>query len=221
MPRRMKYDALTIDTNLFVAYGRNLQSTILADLTKFQDGDVQIILSEIVVRELENRLRDEARKTMTDFKNVIRKGPYQLSISADAANQLTEIYDSLPDPLDAAKLRIEPFLESINAKKIPVIEADIDAVTDKYFRESSPFRGRKRKCQFPDAIALISIESWARKNQKSVLAISHDKQWKSFADKSEWIQVEKDIGIVVPRLHPRIRDVIQLVNSFLSGLNFW
>ena len=219
MPRRTQYGAITIDTNLFVAYGLNLQSTNLADITKFQDGDVQIILSEIVVRELENRLCDQIRQTIAAFKNVIRKGPYQLSLSANADDQLTEIYNSLPDPMVTAKSKIETFLKSIHAKIIPVIEADINAVIDRYFGGLSPFQGRNSKCQFPDAIALMSIESWASKNQKSVLAISGDKQWNSFAQRSEWIHVEEDISFVIPRLHPDIKDALQLLESFLSKLN--
>lgn len=46
----MDYDAVTIDSNIFIEYGMNLEGGVLAQLFQFREGSAQFVLSEIVIR---------------------------------------------------------------------------------------------------------------------------------------------------------------------------
>ena len=63
-----------------------------------------------------------------------------------------------------------------------------------YFSSSPPFGVGKKKSEFPDAIALLSLERWAKSNGKHILAVSGDKDWAAFAEKSEFIDIIAELG---------------------------
>ena len=73
-----------------------------------------------------------------------------------------------------------------------------------YFEPSPPFEGTgKKKNEFPDAIALITLEDWAREPEKKILAVSKDHGWVSFAEKSEFIDINKELPAALERALPK------------------
>ena len=42
------------------------------------------------------------------------------------------------------------------------------------------------------AIALITLEAWAKEKDQKILAISEDQGWADFAGNSDWKDVEKE-----------------------------
>lgn len=46
----MPYDALTIDTQIVYANGRHLDRGLVGKLDQYQDGLIQVVLSEITLR---------------------------------------------------------------------------------------------------------------------------------------------------------------------------
>ncbi|MFH4307413.1 PIN domain-containing protein, partial [Acinetobacter baumannii] len=59
----------------------------------------------------------------------------------------------------------------------------------------------KKKNEFPDAITLNAIEEWAKQNNKKVLAIACDNDWKSYCEKSENIEYNDDLATVLAYLN--------------------
>lgn len=73
----MAYDAITIDTSTFVQSGIALETGLLAQLEQFKHGPVDLILSEIVTRELLKHLnvmtrkgRDQALSALTRLEQL-------------------------------------------------------------------------------------------------------------------------------------------------------
>lgn len=59
---------------------------------------------------------------------------------------------------------------------------------DLYFAAKPPFAKKaEKKSEFPDAMALLSLEHWAEEHGGFVLAVSGDGDWKRFAMSSEHI----------------------------------
>lgn len=60
------YDALTIDTNVFVSHGKNLDHVNMQSLCSLWQYHVQLVVSEVVLREmiphLKERIGDEIAK---------------------------------------------------------------------------------------------------------------------------------------------------------------
>src|SRR5260370_35343081 len=80
-------------------------------------------------------------------------------------------------------------------------ETDIKQLMARYFAAAPPFEGSgKKKNEFPDAIALLSLEAWAKAKSKTILAISNDGGWASFAEDSEHIDLGNDLAARLPML---------------------
>lgn len=50
----------------------------------------------------------------------------------------------------------------------------------------------KKKSEFPDAIVLMAVESWAEKENKTVLAVAKDKDWEAYCEDSQSIDYIED-----------------------------
>jgi PIN domain len=62
----------------------------------------------------------------------------------------------------------------------------ISDLIQKYFQAKPPFSETgKKKNEFPDAIALMSLETWANKNQTKIIVVTSDNDWKNFCKSSE------------------------------------
>lgn len=61
----------------------------------------------------------------------------------------------------------------------------VSELLKKYFSNAAPFlESGKKKNEFPDAIVLMAVEEWAKKNAKSVLAIAKDDDWSRYCESS-------------------------------------
>ena len=83
------------------------------------------------------------------------------------------------DPEVVARERIDRYLKSVDATVVPAKgHVDIDELLRIYFEGTAPFsKEGKKKNEFPDAIALLSLEDWARNNAATLIAVSTDKDW--------------------------------------------
>ena len=73
----------------------------------------------------------------------------------------------------------------------------------RYFSTQAPFELKKeKKNEFPDAVALISLEGWADYNDTKVLVVSNDKGWEGFAKESEWLTVKNDLAEAIEMVQP-------------------
>jgi hypothetical protein len=74
----------------------------------------------------------------------------------------------------------------------------------RYFNSKPPFsESGKKKSEFPDAIALLSLDAYAKKRGIKILAVSTDADWKSFADQSKHIDVYEDLGETLSVFQPQ------------------
>jgi hypothetical protein len=81
--------------------------------------------------------------------------------------------------------------EIVSATENPALSAD---VLSRYFSEAPPFgESDKRKHEFPDAFALLSLEALARDEGKLMLCVAPDKGWQDFASQSEHLVCVKDL----------------------------
>lgn len=212
----MQYDAITVDTNIFDQNGRNLESGILAQLTQFKTGAAQFVLSEIVIRELRSHLVDHAKDAKDNLQKAIRKSKDNGFLLPDNLAKISDIYDALSTPEDAAKRRLRTFLENSGAIAISAELADMKGLVKMYFSHTAPFEiSGKKKSEFPDAIALLSLESWAKENRKKILAVSDDAGWASFSKNSDWIDVEADLATALQKLQQNVEEAKTFISNLL------
>ncbi len=215
----MPYDAFTIDTNKAIQGGLNLEGGLLAQLTQFKEGQIDLILSEIVVREIHKHLLDQVRKAKDSMSSAAAKVRSTQLVEGDAAAQLKALVDAISDPKKVAGARLTRYIEATGAETIPVGLAPMDAVVGSYFSSSPPFEpSGSKKVEFPDAIALLSIEEWAKKKGKKVLAVSEDGGWRAFGEKSDHIDVEPDFAKALEIVQEHADATEKAVAEWLAAL---
>ncbi len=216
----MKYDAITLDTNILRKNGYNLESGLLGQLTQFKEGSVQLVLSEIVLKEAFNHLKDSGREDWSKLEQSIKKSEKSFLLSSESSTAINKILASEEAPEKAAQRRLEKFISATGAIVIEAKNADMNELIKLYFKPSAPFEdNEKKKNEFPDAIALISLEAWARRNNKKLLAVSEDKGWEGYAESSTQIDLEKDLSQAFQKFQKHVEQAKEIILNLLSDLS--
>lgn len=185
----MAYDAFTIDTDIANRNGLRFESGLLAQLNQFKYAPVQFILSDIVRREIHRHLVIQVTEASERLNSALVKAEDAGLIGRDHQDW-NEKFEALQPSKSVAGERLNAFVQATGATIIPSNLASMDNLVARYFAPKAPFEATgKKKNEFPDAIALLSMESWAKNENKRILAVSLDNGWKAFAEKSEHIDV--------------------------------
>jgi len=188
--------ALTLDTSTFERKSFALEKGLLRRLSQFKDSEFKLVLSEIVVREVRAHLREKA----TDAEQSLRRSAADMAKywnwptgKVDAfLNQATEGMNGI----DVSDERINKFISDCGAIVLDTSSfVSIGDVLNKYFDHTPPFSTNvKKKNEFPDAIALCSIEGWSQANNTRTLVISADKDWMSYSQESVYLICIEDLA---------------------------
>lgn len=186
----MKYDAITFDTQTIVSKGFNFDKGLLSQLRQFSIGPTEVIVSEIVMRELLNHLIEDTR----EVRDKLVKATKTAAEFGLIKNVTPNYVNDNSDPAYIAKRRLDRFFREIGATVVSVDAVSAKQLINLYFESAPPFARGKKKNEFPDAIALLSIQEWAYKNDKCVIAVSGDSDWAAFGAKSDRIDVVADLA---------------------------
>lgn len=215
----MQCDAITIDTNIFRKNSWNLESGLLAQLAQFREGSVQFVMSEVVVREIFKYLKIEAKKAVEALEKARHESRKTGLMPAKASEQLDMLVKLAKPVEEAAKTRLDTYAATTGMTTIPAIHANMEELIARYFGPLAPFEtSGKKKNEFPDAIALMSMEKWAVDEGKRILAISNDKGWSDFARDSKQIDVERDLAHALQTLQQHAKEVEAVVALLLSEM---
>ena len=215
----MKYDALTIDTNIITQNAYNLEHGILGQLSQFSGSPFQFVLSDIIVSETRRHViaRNQALidKCQASLRHLVSSS---LTTNQNVTTVQT-IFQNLKSAEEAANDDLESFFARTGAEIIPVSGADMQELTNLYFGAKAPFEeSGKKKNEFPDAIALLSLEAWADENDKRLLVISNDGGWHDYAKTSKRIDVESDLAKALGEFQRHTVASTLILNSFLEGV---
>jgi PIN domain len=214
----MKFDAITIDTNIFDQNHLKLDEGLLKRLRQFKDKLTQFVLSEVIAGELKRHLTRQSQQAKDALASATRKVGDSELLFEQAYWDLLEKADT-PNAAEAAQKRLDRFLEATGCEIISANKADMDRLIKMYFDPSAPFETSKnKKSEFPDAIALITMEDWAKQNNKKLLAITKDQGWIDFAAKSDWIFTEQDLAVGLEMLQDDAEIARGIVTSFLNRM---
>lgn len=179
---KQEIQAISLDTSIFDSEKLKLESGLLKQLGQFSNTPIKILISEVVKNELFSHLEKQAKKIYTDIDRGLKDAQVYLKFE-DNIELIKESVFKGQKPQEIAYERLESFLETT---ALEIVEAqhhlNISELINKYFQNKPPFvaDNEKKKHQFPDAIALMSLESWAEKNMTKVLVISEDPDWKRY-----------------------------------------
>ena len=197
------YSAITLDTCIFVRNHFNFESGLLQTVKKAQ---IRLIISEIVFQEVRKKIL-EKHKEYNDKVHSLLSHNQKWHLFTQDEQEKIKSHISIGEGFNPIQ-KWEEY--SKNYEIIKSDNYDRTRLTKSYFNLTPPFSEPKNKHEFPDAIALLSLEAWAEQNDKKVLAISRDKAWFEFGERSNYIDVISDLG----------RGLTQ-VNNFMQEVEDW
>jgi hypothetical protein len=198
-----KISAITLDSSVFDGNGNRFEHGLLPRLAQFKTTDVLFALSDVVAGEVCRHVTQEAAEARSKVMSALKEvgKAWQVgSIQRDKALEL--LFDKeLPEALSSR--RFNAFIEEVGAG---IIESgsrvDVARLLEDYFSSKPPFgKAALKKNEFPDAIALQALESWAAKQGTVLLAVSKDTDWKRFAKTSEHLVVIDDLAEALSYFH--------------------
>src|SRR4051794_19447941 len=162
----MPYDAVSIDTNIFDQHKLNLESGLLAQLSQFKEGSHKLLISDIVLREVQQHMLLQAQRAAENFEKYLQACQKTGVIRDHMTTEATRILNSLAEPSSAVESRIRKWMQFTGAEIISSSLASMKDVLKMYFDSQPPFdKLGEKKSEFPDAIALLSIDAWALSNE--------------------------------------------------------
>jgi PIN domain len=185
--RAGEFGAITLDTSIFDAQGLKLESGLLKKLEQFQDSSTRLILSEIVKEEMLSHLMGKARDAQKEIEKSLKQAKEHWRVDDQDLEKIKEIVFG---GCEAQEVVFERFNQFAELTSLEIVEAQnhvmVGDLIQKYFKASPPFSATgKKKNEFPDAIALMSLETWANNNQTKIIVVTSDNDWKSFCEGSE------------------------------------
>jgi hypothetical protein len=211
----MKYDAITVDAEIVEHNAFRFDGGLLAQLKQFLDGPTEVVISIVVASEILKHLTERTRSAKDALETAHKKAvDFGLKMRGDIA-----FGEPAPDARATAKKRLEQFFKEIGAHLLHLDDVPMSDVFRMYFTAAPPFAvSGKKKNEFPDAVALLSLEAWAKANDKRILAVSGDKDWAAYAEKSERIEVFSELSDALALLQEHAEEAGEIVQKMLADM---
>ena len=220
-----RYSALTIDTSIFIRGRLKLNKGLLAQLHQFKDNPINLILSDIVYRELKSHLDSKEKETKIKIESALNDASDYLNCCIDDMEKIKSLIKLNYEAESISKLILEEFIRKCGIELVKGEEyCEMKSLIDMYFQNLAPFKeSGNKKNEFPDAIALLSLQCWVKENNKNLLAVSMDNDWKDFAQGKDNIEVIDDLAKAMDILNKQKQDldsiICEIQSDFLKNKN--
>lgn len=214
----LDYAALTLDSNVF--HGFNLERGFLGQLQQFSSSPVKFVISEVVLQEVRKHLIEETRTARTKLRSALRTVKSPFGISEGAAKEFEASLLGEQTDVEIADIRLDKFLSVSDAFVVTAIGMDVERLLSLYFETAPPFEGSgDKKAEFPDAIALLSLEQWAKEHGTKLLAVSKDVGWVNFAKTSDHIDVIENLADALNHFQPHnaAKNIIEALQGQIAS----
>jgi hypothetical protein len=215
---QLEYGAISIDSNIMHSLGYKFDSGMLDQLKQFKNKHVVIIQPRIIHNEMVKHVSEPFDKLHNEIDRIRKDSIRKLKIENEIAIQAASTLKGELDAVQLAEKIIGEFYEEINGQVLDTKDyLDSDELVELYFQNEPPFENNKeKKYEFPDAIALLCLDSWANKQDFKVVAVSNDKGWKAFSEGSSNVEVVDDLQSALAIFQPH-QLALQIIESLLGN----
>ena len=219
------YSALTIDTSIFEKNGLKLNKGLLAQLHQFKDNPIKLILSDIVYLELKSHLDRKEKETKSKIESALNDASDYLNCCIDDMEKIKSLIKLNYEAESISKLILEEFIRKCGIELVKGEEyCEMKSLIDMYFQNLAPFKeSGNKKNEFPDAIALLSLHTWAQENDKNLLAVSADNDWKKFLQNKSNIKFTDNLAQAMEILNKQNQAldsiICEIQSDFLKNKN--
>lgn len=200
----LDYDAISIDNNIFKQYGYRFDKGLLAQMIQFKESPVLVLQPDVIHNEAIKHIGEDISEIRGAIKRALKQGVKHNYLPYEQLQEATQMLNVEEDDVTVANNKMQKYYTDINATVFETSQyADHKKMMEMYFRVQPPFETKQeKKNEFPDAIALLGLEGWAKENDKKILAVSADKGWIDFAKDSEHITVISLLAEALEKFQP-------------------
>lgn len=175
-----------IDTSIFVAEGYVKGKGIATLFDAAEEAKIQILLPDITEHEIRSHLRMDVNKNPGTGKVKDLKKSFMYAVSGLRAH----IDELLKVEVDALIADVEKELDrqfkNASVVRLPFPkDLDMNLIIEKYKALEPPF-SEKKKAEFPDAIALQTLELWCKEHNDTCIILATDPDLQSY--KSQYLE---------------------------------
>ena len=202
---RGEIKAITLDTSIFDQKQNGLEHGLLRQIEQFNDAITRIVFSDVVLREVESHLKKAASASQMSMKAALKVVGNSWQVPKETRKATFETYFGESSPEEIAKNRVREFVERTGAEIVEAGESvDVHELVERYFTARPPFaENGDKKSEFPDALALLSLERWAKDNGEIVLVVVRDGDWEAYCDTSERLVTINDLREALTLFQPQ------------------
>ena len=212
---------VTIDTNIFDSTGYDLgQEGVLGRLHSYvQSGKIKIVLSNIVIRELQKHIQKKAEEIGSSY-NKLHKDISSNKLYSDnfvTSIEMGYLLEKVNRNILADKARkyLDTFIEKLNVEIMDSSQVNVDEIFDDYFAYAAPFEdNEKKRKEFPDAFIAAQIRN-RFSNKDLVAVVSNDKGFRNACNKSGNMMFFESLG----QLYNRISKEEKTYTEAISAIN--
>ncbi|MEN2432179.1 PIN domain-containing protein [Comamonas sp. F1-6] len=196
-------DAIVIDTSIYIANGLKLEKGLLGKLSQLKKSDVDFLIPDVVYGELKTHLEQKIKSSHSALEKAINDAGDHLYFEVGATEAIKSLIPNKNDIEALAEKRLKAFVEATGAEIFECGQyVSVTSLLQKYFANHAPFSETgKKKSEFPDAIVLMAIDSWASQEGFKVIAVTKDDDWKNYCEASDNLICLDDLSEVLAILN--------------------
>lgn len=178
-----------LDTNIFLKENY-LEGKRIKQLLKLcEDGVLQMVVSLITVNEVKARFQKAAQQAVELHNELLNKKQLNLLRNLDKEKLRLEKFPKVKDLAHQFNAQFDAALLKAKATILPYPRLDVSDILEDYFSSRPPFNKPDKKCEFPDAFALKSIDAWCHSERKKCTFFSKDKDFQFKKDR--YLQIDE------------------------------
>lgn len=197
--------AISVDTCIFDAANLRLEHGQLKQLESLAASGFRLVFSEMTVKEIRRHLAKKTEEARSSLQKGLADSVNHWALPEEKKIQLLKDVVGDADFNSAADTRLRAFLKRCKAEIVGAREhLDVDNLISAYFDQKAPFEStRDKKSEFPDAITLLSLGSWATKERTSILFVTKDKGCTSYCQTAGSLAAIDDLGAALTLVQER------------------
>jgi hypothetical protein len=184
---------LSVDTSVIDQKQHSYHNEPLRSLKQFSDSRYSLVMSSTVLSEVTNHFRKRVLLASSNLEKAIKEtlGPFE--ITDRPASELLKLVIGERDLDQFSEGKVQSFFQDCGTTVIN--DASVAPVADlisRYFSQMPPFSAKK-KSEFPDAIALLALEQYAKSERQECIVVSTDDDWEEFCKSSDYLYYHRDL----------------------------
>jgi hypothetical protein len=165
-----------IDTSILEEQNYNFSSVaVSAFLEALKDQKLTLLIPDPTRREIERHIEERSKEVIKVLENAKRNAPFLAKWKGWPVKRGdSTLYFQLRQ---MANEEWDGFLKHFKVENLGYGNVRIEEVMNWYDQQRAPFGEGKKRKEFPDALALAVLLTYARKNRVSVAVVSKDKDF--------------------------------------------